>query len=335
MNKKIWVISAIVFIIFLISLFFLFLKPLTAGAKVLLFISEEFPQIPVKPLHLITQRPQQEYVVFGKDQKIIADIISPHVKGSHPALILSMAFRTQEKDKPLILGLADSLARLGYVTMWPRSQAIEDQVLKFEDPKVFAESFDYLSQRPEVDKKRISFVGFSAGSSIAMVAATDPVIADRVRSLLFFGGYYNLLDYFTAIASEQIIIDGRPVDWKPNDGAIDHAKEVLKSKGATLDVFKKGTVVSDEIKAQLIPYSPHVNIKNFKARLLILHDKADSSVPWVESEKLKKAAEAEVMTTYHITSLFEHIQPKKGFSPQILSEFAGLFGFLHQAFMYL
>ncbi len=330
MRKKIWVISAIIFIIFLI-----FLKPLTAGTRVLLLLSEEFPQIPVKPLHLITQRPQKEYVVFGKDQKIIADIISPRTKGSHPALILSMAVRIQEKDQPLLLGLADSLARLGYVTMWPRSQAIEEQVVKFEDSKVFVESFGYLSQRPEVDKKRISFVGFSVGSSVAMVASTDPAIADQVHSLLFFGGYYNLLDYFTAIASEQIIVDGRLVDWKPNDGAISHAKAVLESKGATLDVFKKGAVVSDEIKAQLIPYSPHVNLKNFKARLLILHDKADSAVPWVESEKLKKAAEAEVMTTYHITSLFEHVQPKKGFPQDILREFLGLFGFLHKVFTHL
>ncbi len=330
MNKKIWIIPAVILIIF-----FIFLKPLTIGAKVLLLISEEFPQIPVKPLHLITQKPQHEYVVFGKDQKIIADIISPRAKGPHPALILSMAVRTQEKDQPLLLGLADSLARLGYITMWPRSQAIEKQIVKIEDSKMFVESFDYLSQKPEVDKKRISFIGFSVGSSVAMVAATDPTIANQVHSLLFFGGYYNLLDYFTAIASEQIIIDGRSVDWKPNDGVISHAKSILESKGTTLDVFKKGAVVSDEIKEKLIPYSPHVNIKNFKARLLILHDKSDSSVPWVESEKLKNAAEAEIITTYHITSLFEHVQPKKGFSLQILSEFVGLFGFLHQVFMYL
>lgn len=322
------------FLFFLLIIIILW-KPIVTNTKALLLISQEFPQVPVKPLHFVTKKPIQEYIEFGEEEKIMADIVRPADQKTHPAVILAMAVRIHENDRHIILGLADSLARLGYISLWPRSKNIEDGSRKFEDSKVLKESFNYLKTRPEVEKSRISFVGFSAGSSIAMVAAEDASIASQVHSLVFFGGYYNLVDYFTSVANSQFLVDGEEVAWQPSESALWHTNRILETYEVSLDLFKNKNELPVEVKKTFAELSPHTKIENFKARLFILHDKADTSIPWVESEKLRRAIDGRVPYTYHISSLFEHIQPKKGFNLDLIKEFLGIYLFLYQAFRYI
>ncbi|MBI1982454.1 MAG: hypothetical protein HYS68_02645, partial [Candidatus Levybacteria bacterium] len=147
----------------------IFSKPLITHVKVILFISEQFPQIPV-----------------------VADLITPASEKPKPALILAMGVKTQEKDKVILLNFAQTLARLGYAVFWPRLEILDRGVSSFEDPETFIKSFEYLEAISAVDKNRISFVGFSVGSSIALVAAENPRINEKLHSLVFFGGYYSL-----------------------------------------------------------------------------------------------------------------------------------------------
>jgi len=312
-----------------------FWGPIEATSKALFLVSQEFPQVPVKPLHSLTQEPRVDQVEFGSEQKIVADVVLPAKGCPCPGLILVMGVFTEEKDRPLLLGFADTLARLGYVAMWPRSQAIEDKSVKAEDPQVFTESFQYLESRPEIDDSRISFLGFSVGSSFAMVAAEDPKIANEVHSLVFFGGYYNLFDYFTSLANSTMVVDGEVGEWNPAEGATSHAEEILELEGTSLDVFREGGL-SEEQEAQLSRLSPDIGLDNFKARLFILHDKSDSYVPWTESQKLRDALEGRVLLTYHLADLFAHVQPEKGvLNLDAVRELWGMYRFLYQVFDYL
>ncbi len=328
-RNKLWV------LLFLFLIIVILWKPALTNTKALLLITQEFPQIPFKPLHSVTREPILSHVQFGEEEKVVADIMIPGDRKTHPAIIFAMAVRIHENDRHIILGLADSLARLGYVILWPRSENIEDKIVKFEDPKIFIEGFNYLKTRPEVKKERISFVGFSAGSSFAMIAAEEPSIASEVHSVVFFGGYYNLFDYITSIATSQITVGGEKVAWQPSESALWHSKGILETYGLSLDTFKNEGDVPDEVKDSLAQYSPDTQVENFKARLFILHDKGDTAVPWVESEKLKKAVEGKTSYTYHISNLFEHIQPKKEVNVSILKEFLGLYLFLYRAFYYI
>ncbi len=327
MNKKIWIIAAVVLIIF-----FIFLKPLTAGARVLLLLSEEFPQIPIKPLHLLTNQPKHEQIKFADG--IVADLYLPNSPTAKPALIIAMGVRTNETDRPTILGFADTLARLGYVVMWPRLEALDKEEIKLEQPQTFIDSFQYLEERPEVDNDRISFMGFSVGSSLAMVAAADSTINDQVRSLIFFGGYYNIIDYLTSLGTSSMVVDGQKVPWIPHEDGLNHVKGILEKEEIDQRQFISGNLKDGDIK-KLLVYSPDQKLLMYKAPIFILHERADSYVPYTEAIKLREALDGKVPTTYHLANLFEHVQPKKGFSPQILGEFAGLFGFLHKVFLYL
>lgn len=306
-----------VLILLLIAVgFILLLNSFVINSKALLLISQEFPQIPVKPLHWVSPEPKSEQLEL--EDGIIIDVKSSH-SGVNPAIILAMGVRTNEQDKPVILGFADTLSRLGYVVVWPHSQDLDDDKIGFEEPDTFVRAFNYLKVRRDVDKNRISFLGFSVGSSLAMVAAEDKAISQDIHGFVFFGGYYNLFDYLRLLAN--------PVSWQPHEGALSHAEKVLGFEGLTLDNFED---------SRLFKFSPDTDIENFKSQLFILHDRSDSYVPWTESEKLRNAVCDRVSCTYHISDVLEHAQvSKEKFNANMLKEFWGLYSFLYQVFEYL
>jgi len=82
---------------------------------------------------------------------------------------------------------------------------------------------DLLDTRPEVDPERVGLAGFSAGASIALVAAADPRIAADVDHVVSFGGYYDALDTFGAIATHHIEYNGIDEEWTPRR----HAEKIM------------------------------------------------------------------------------------------------------------
>lgn len=336
----------ITIIVLLLATFLVAFKPIIAFAKVLLLVTQEFPQIPFKPLHSITPKPKLEKVKFGSSvdgQKFVGDLFIPKApsdaaKGDNkkPALIVAMGVKTSDKDRPIILGFCETLARLGYIVLWPRLETLEKDIVEFEEPQTFIDAFSLLEEKDDVNKNRISYVGFSVGSSLALVAAEDKKINKKVRSVVFFGGYYNILYYLSALSTKTLILDKKTIKWKPHESAIDQAQEILKKEGLTLMQFDGKDTLDPDLTNRLLRFSPHENLRNLKAKVFILHEKSDAFVPYAESVKLKQALEQRgISTVYHQANLFEHVQPKKGVSYEIIKEFLGLFRFLYSVFINL
>lgn len=320
-------------------IFFFARNPIVAAAKVLLLASQEFPQIPLKPLHRVTAEPTVEKVQFSpspEGAKVIGDLFIPKGANKNPAIIVAMGVKTSDKDRPILLGFCETLSRLGFVVLWPRSVDLENDVIKFEEPQTFIDAFNFLKDRDEVDKDRISFVGFSVGSSLTLVAAEDKKINEDVRSIVFFGGYYNILDYLSSLATNTIVLDGETIDWEAAESAVNHAGEILEKEDLSLDLFGQETPLDPALGERLSRFSPDQNIDNVKTKVFILHEKSDTFVPYTESVKLKQTLEEKNKSyDYHLANLFEHVQPKKGLSVEMIREFLGLFVFLHKVFMYL
>lgn len=294
----------------------IFQKPLITHLKIALFISEEFPQIPIKPLGLISVQPFHNKVEFDSvNGKVVADLFIPKGAGKRGAVILAMGVKTSEKDKSILLHFADSMARLGYVVVWPRLKVLDKGESLPEEPETFIEAFKYL------DKSRITFVGFSVGSSTAFVAISNPEIANKVHSLVFFGGYFDVFDYLSAL-------DGQ-IEWKPHQDAINHAKTLLAAKGiTTISADLRDSKDADRLKK----YSPKEFVSDFKAKIFILHDKSDTYVPYTESIKLYNTMPKDQIGAYHISDLFEHVQPNKPIKGE---ELVKLYGFLYKVFSVL
>lgn len=358
------------------ALLLVFSKQILAFFSTLFLILQVFPQMPVKPLTWVTLEPQVEQIEFEYNSgEIIGKLFKPKPVGKHPALIFALAVKTSEKDEPQIENFAKTAARLGFVVLVPHSKDLQKGAIKIEDKDTFIGTFEFLGRLPFVDGKKISYLGISAGSSIALKAAQDPKIASRVRSFIFFGGYFEAKDYFSSLITGKARYKEEEIFWQPDPGALFHAKEVIISLAPKEEqpilssVLHEGKIISPteqrllslesqfaisvfsaktqeeleeiwrtapkEVDEHLGRLSPSKGIENLKTRLFILHDQGDRYVSYVESKKLNEALSPNIPRTYLEVSLFEHVQPKGGANPAILLDFARLYLFIYQAILFL
>ena len=340
MDKKIRI-AAIIFLLAIILY-----QPIITNFKIILFITEEFPQIPIKPLGIFTGKPSHKKVELDSENgKIVGDLFIPNqilrltsFAQDRSALIVAMGIKTAEDDKPLILNFSETMARLGYVTFWPRLDVLDKGQSLPEEPDTFIKSFNYLSQQNFVSPKKISFMGFSVGSSVAMRAAEDPQISDKVHGLIFFGGYFDVFDYYISLATKTTQLNGQTLAWIPSPDAVSHAKGLLETGKANqlVKIFEASTssqayglvrkAPKEEVDG-LKKYNPKENLADFKASVFILHDQADTYVPYTESVRLNQALAGKVEKEFLLLNLFEHVQPNR---PINVFQLAKLYGFLYK-----
>lgn len=320
---------------------YLLREPLSVHGKVLLLLSEQLPQIPIKPISALTPAPTREQARFNSRQgEVVADVLTPAGGGTdarYPAVVLALGIPLLERDRPNILGVAETFARLGYVTVWPRSAALDAIQWRLEEPEVFVSTVEWLGTRERVDSERISFFGISIGSSLAMVAAADPRIADRVENLIAFGAYHDLGEYLTSLVSRSAQLDGRTVPWVPHEWALEQARDVLTGIGQPeaarlIDAAPARTdgTLQTLIAARLPSldrFNPARHLEAYRARTFILHDRNDGFVPYVESERLRRALPGRQIGGFLLSDLFQHANVKAEFGLETLREMAALYRF--------
>lgn len=339
-------------LVLLVAATVVFQAPLVAHGRAALLIAEEFPQVPLKPLTWLTLDPTHTQLHFDLPHgAVVADLFTPVRPPGlvsaepRPAMIFAMGVKTQEKDKPIMFHFAQTLSRLGYAVFWPRLEALDQGESLLEDPETFIAAFEYLEGFPNIDRQRISMLGFSVGSSIALVAAEDPRIADRLRGLVFFGGYYDLLDYLLSQVTQTSQCPDGPITWIADEGALNHSREVLTSMESydlmRLFTAANGQAAEDIIRvtspaeiARLNRVNPAVKISAVRTRVFILHDKGDHYVPYCESLKLDQALRDRPNRVLLITDIFEHVQPAGGLSWPMIADFGRFYRFLGAVFAY-
>ena len=115
-------------------------------------------------------------------------------------------------------------ARAGVVMLVPFSERLDEERIEPEEIDALVAEFKYVQALPQVDPERVGFFGASVGGSLALVAAADPRIAEDVDHVVSFGGYYDALSAFGAIATHRIhTTSGRGVDAAAPRGGGDGA----------------------------------------------------------------------------------------------------------------
>lgn len=329
-------------------------EPIATHVKVWLLLSQQLPQIPIKPLHLLTSAPGHEVVrIETAAGPMVADLFTParprvvSAPGSkRPAVMLALGIHLREPDRPNILGFAETFARLGYVVLWPRGAAIDAGHWTLEEPETFVAGLQYLAGRPGVDPQRISIFGISLGASIALVAASDARVADQVNGMLVFGPYYSMADYLmslvthTAIPTATSNAGSQPpaVPWTPSDDALHLTRQVLEGLGhpeaAALLTSTPPSNTAERLRLlaagplqQLARFDPSRHLGGYRARTFILHDQGDPYVPFIESEKLKAALPEHQLGAFLLSDLFQHSVVKGGFGIETLKGIAELYAF--------
>src|SRR5581483_10821670 len=184
--------------------------------------------MPVRPVELFTDAPHRERVTIAYTSRngprtIDADLYVPAHGTAHEGVVFSMGAPPLPLDDPRLRRIAEDAARSGVVMLVPFSDRLDDERIEPEEIDALVAEFQYVQRQPEVDRRRVGFFGASVGGSLALVAAGDPRIADEVDHVVSFGGYFDALETFGAIATHHIEYDGVDQPWTPRL----HAEEVM------------------------------------------------------------------------------------------------------------
>jgi pimeloyl-ACP methyl ester carboxylesterase len=167
-----------------------------------------------RPLVLVSGAPtRRELRIAGAD----ADLYRPAGGGEHGAVVLTLGVHPVDKREPVVVRLAEGLARVGLAVLVVQSDALVADRIEPGEPENLVAAFERLAAEPGVAGRRIGLVGFSAGASLAFLAATDPRIADRVRVLTWLGGYDDAVRLVEEVQSASYLDRGRRLPWQPHE----------------------------------------------------------------------------------------------------------------------
>jgi dienelactone hydrolase len=142
---------------------------------------------------------------------LVADVYLPAGAGPHPGIVLNHGVADLGKDDPRLVNFADAVARAGYVALVPEFPNLKGFRVRPADVEEVIAAFEYLAGRPDVDAERVGLFGFSYAGGLAVLAASDARIADRVRFCFLLGSYYDLENVVTYMTTGMYRADG---EWR-------------------------------------------------------------------------------------------------------------------------
>ena len=184
--------------------------------------------LPFRPVSLIGDAPHRERVTIDYTSRngprsIDADLYVPAHGSNHVGVVFSMGSPPLSLDDSRLVRIAEDSARSGVVMLVPFSDRLDDLRIEPEEIDALVAEFQYVQALPQVDPGRVGFFGASVGGSLALVAAADPRIADEVDHVVSFGGYYDALETFGAIATHHIEYGAVDEEWTPRE----HSAKVM------------------------------------------------------------------------------------------------------------
>ena len=135
----------------------------------------------------------------------------------HPVVVLVLGVNPVPRDHPAVIRTAVAIARLGLAVAVPESAAVKAGEIRAADPGALVDAFETLAGRAEIDGERIGFAGFSAGGSVALVAAADPRIAERVAYVNAFGAWADPGTFLVDIVTRSMAVGGDTLSWSPGE----------------------------------------------------------------------------------------------------------------------
>jgi dienelactone hydrolase len=199
-------------------------KPVRVAAQTVVLLPS-LMDADVRPLEWLTGEPTVLSVPYrGERPRDLADLWLPsNATAQRPvgAVLLVFGVNNVGRDHPAIRRVAGALARSGVAVMVPDSAVLLEGRLEAGEVDGIVRAFEVLRDRPEVDASRVGMAGFSAGGSLALLAAADPRIAGDICYVNAFGAFADARDYVAELAAHAYALGGREVQWRPTRLALE------------------------------------------------------------------------------------------------------------------
>ena len=147
------------------------------------------------PVMWVTRSPMETRDTFAGSQRMMeANLYTPAGGGRRAGVVLVHGVVETGKDDPRMVWIARLLARSGFTVLVPDFLGFKSLRLRTSDIQEMADAAVYLrSLHERVLPDRVGMIGFSYGAGPMLIAAADPRIEGRLKFVVSFGGYHDLV----------------------------------------------------------------------------------------------------------------------------------------------
>jgi dienelactone hydrolase len=142
-------------------------------------------------------------------------VAPPPIPGAREGVVIIPGVG-DERGEGQLTNLTKSLARAGLVAMTMTTPTLIRYELSPVDSDAVVQAFLKLQHWPGVGADRVGILAFSAGNSLASLAAADPRIQHSIASLTFFGGFFNAGSLLRDVGRRALLVDGKLQPWQPD-----------------------------------------------------------------------------------------------------------------------
>jgi pimeloyl-ACP methyl ester carboxylesterase len=234
---------------------------------------------------------------------------SPRLAGGRP-LVLVHGFAPDGKDDPRVIRSAELLARAGFDVVVPTVSGLTAGRLRLADVDTVVAAVAAAGARA------VRVVGVSVGAGPALLAAADPRVRDRVNTVLVLGGYASAVELLRFFLTGEYGYGG-------TRGHVEHDPDLVRAfiaaNGELVDAATRRALTTDrqraaaflddlpaDLRELLDALSPERVARDIRARLVLVHGRADRAVPYTES--LRLAAARPERTTLVLVGVIDHVQ---------------------------
>jgi dienelactone hydrolase len=154
----------------------------------------------------------------GPNGPVTADLYLPQPERPYPGILLNHGVVDSGKNDPRLKRFAEILCRSGFVVLVPDFKGMRSfhiAPLDVEEVQVAFENLISLGKYTLPES--CGLFGFSYGSGPTMIAASRPIIREKVRFIFSFGGYYDLKNVLSYIATGSFDFEGKRYFRKPQE----------------------------------------------------------------------------------------------------------------------
>ncbi|HEX6766408.1 MAG TPA: hypothetical protein VF103_13040, partial [Polyangiaceae bacterium] len=110
-----------------------------------------------------------------------------------PGIVIAHGVHHDGIDERRLVAFARALARTGRVVLTPELAELADYRITASGVSVIRDSVAYALERADhVEGERVGLIGFSFAGGLALVAASDPNVGQRLGFVTSVGGHHDL-----------------------------------------------------------------------------------------------------------------------------------------------
>jgi acetyl esterase/lipase len=208
--------------------------PLSAITRALILLATVL-DVPVlaRAVRSLTGRPETEALRIGKTT---VALIRPAGSGPWPAYVFVNGAHPERRREPVVQRLTEGLARAGFLVVVPEPPGLDDGAITPTTLEGVMEVMRAATQHPDVTSGRIAVLGASTGASLALLAAADPELRDRISVVVAVTPFADLEKIVCLATTRTYDQDGSLVSFVVTDLLRDGvARSMLAAVGDARD----------------------------------------------------------------------------------------------------